>query len=163
MRALALATGLSLFAAAAGAQQTVPAANPAPHLIVANAAGIQWGPAPPALPPGAQLAVLEGNPGEPGPFTIRVRFPDGYRVPPHTHPAAERVTVISGHLMIGSGAQFVHEQMQSLMPGDYGSLPAGMQHYAMSHGETVLQISSDGPFTLTYVNPAEDPRNQARN
>jgi hypothetical protein len=81
-------------------------------------------------------------------------------VPPHTHPGAERVTVISGHLMIGMGGQFIHEQMQSLMAGGYGVIPGNMQHYAMSHGETVIQVSGTGPFTVAYVNPSDDPRSR---
>jgi quercetin dioxygenase-like cupin family protein len=164
MRASHLTAVLALLAAgSAAAQQTVPATNPTAHALVIAAGDLQWGPAPPALPAGAQAVVLEGNPGEAGPFTIRLRFPDGYRIAPHTHPATERVTVLSGHLMVGMGTQFIHEQMQSLMAGAYASMPADMQHYAMSHGETVIQINGMGPFALNYVNPTDDPRNQPHN
>lgn len=161
MRAIRIAAALTLLAAgSAAAQQTVATTN-APEQAVQIAPGdLQWGPAPPALPPGAQVAVLEGNPGEAGPFTIRIRFPDGYRVAPHSHPTAERVTVLSGHLMIGMGAQANHDQMRSLMAGGYSVLPGNMPHYVMSHGETMIQLSGVGPFTLTYVNPADDPRNR---
>ena len=163
MRPFRLAAAIALLAAgSAAAQQTTPAANtPEQHRTIA-AADLQWGPAPPALPPGAQAAVLDGNPAQAGPFTIRLRFQDGYRVPPHSHPSAERVTVLSGHLMIGMGTQFNHDQMQSLMPGAYGVIPGNMQHYAMSHGETVIQISGTGPFTIAYVNQADDPRSRNR-
>ena len=67
---------------------------------------VKFGPAPPFLPPGAQLAVLEGDPmASSGDFTIRLKMPDGYRIAPHTHPHRENVTVISGTLKVGMGDQ----------------------------------------------------------
>jgi hypothetical protein len=52
------------------------------HHTVVPADTVRWGPAPPSLPPGAQAAVLLGNPGEGGPFVLRLKFPNGYVVPP---------------------------------------------------------------------------------
>jgi quercetin dioxygenase-like cupin family protein len=122
---------------------------------------IQWQPAN-ALPPGAQMAVLEGDLESKGYFAVRVRFPDGYRVPPHYHPGVERVTVLSGTLNLGTGEKFDQSSAQKLTPGTYTSMAAGMRHYAWATGSTEIQVTSIGPWGITYVNPAEDPRRNAR-
>lgn len=57
---------------------------------------LKWGEMPPGLPAGAKMAVLNGDPTKAGPFTVRMQAPAGYRIQPHTHPAAERLTIISG-------------------------------------------------------------------
>lgn len=124
---------------------------------------IKWGPGPPALPSGAQLAVLEGDPSKAGvPFTVRAKFPDGYRVPPHWHPTDERVVVLEGSLGIGAGDKFDQPAGQVLPTGSYASMPKGMRHYAWAVGETQVQISGIGPFEVNYVNAADDPRKAAK-
>jgi quercetin dioxygenase-like cupin family protein len=119
---------------------------------------ITWGPAPPALPPGAQAAVLEGDPTKTGLFVVRVKFPDGYRVPPHWHPTDEHVNVISGTLMAAMGAKTDEAAMQALPAGSYVKMPRKTNHYVRAKGETVVQITAMGPFEVTYVNPQDDPR-----
>jgi quercetin dioxygenase-like cupin family protein len=109
--------------------------------------------------PGAQAAALYGNPMEAGLFVLRLRFPAGYYVPPHTHPVAEVVTVISGALALGMGETADRAQAQALPAGSLFAMPPGMAHYAYADEETVVQLSTDGPWGLTYVNPADDPRN----
>lgn len=110
------------------------------------------------LPPGAQVAVLEGDPSKAEFFTMRIRMPDGYRVPPHRHAKHERVTVISGVLNLGSGDRFDAAKTRALGAGTYSSMPAGMTHFGWATGETVLQLSTIGPWTITYVDPNDDPR-----
>ena len=95
-----------------------------------------------------------------GPFVMRVKMPDGYRVPPHTHPKPERVTVISGTLNIGMGDTFAADKCTAMPAGSFGTWPAGMKHFGWMKGETVLQMHGTGPWSLTYVNPKDDPRNQ---
>src|SRR5438874_1715687 len=68
--------------------------------------GLKWQDGPPSLPPGAKFAVLEGDPTKSGPFVFRVKVPDGYKIPPHTHPRPERVTVVSGTFHLGMGESF---------------------------------------------------------
>jgi quercetin dioxygenase-like cupin family protein len=119
---------------------------------------LHWGPAPAVLPPGAEIAVLEGDPSKTEPFTVRLRLPNGYKIPPHTHPTTENVTVISGTFLAGMGGQFVDTQMQSLEVGDFASIPGNHAHYAMARGTTVVQVHALGPFALTYVNPADTPK-----
>ncbi|MBA3484231.1 MAG: DUF4437 domain-containing protein [Pirellulales bacterium] len=115
---------------------------------------IKWVAGPPSLPKGASIAVLEGDPTKEGPFVFRVKAPDGYRIPLHTHPKTERVTVISGIFHI----QMDEKPPQTMPAGTYGHWPAGMKHTVWVKGETVLQFHGEGPWTINYVNPADDPR-----
>jgi quercetin dioxygenase-like cupin family protein len=120
---------------------------------------IEWKPGPAAIPPGAKMAVLEGDPTKEGPFVVRFQFPDGYHIPPHTHPKTERVTVISGTLVLAMGENLDRSAAKTLTPGTYGFWPAGMKHTAWSQSETVIQLHGIGPWQINYVNPADDPRN----
>jgi quercetin dioxygenase-like cupin family protein len=122
-------------------------------------ADLQWKDGPASLPPGAKIAVLEGDPAKAGAFVFRVKVPDGYRIPPHTHPKPERVTVISGIFNIGMGDSFDAKKGQVMPTGTYGTWPAGMKHFVWVKGETVIQFHGDGPWTITYLDPADDPRN----
>ena len=122
-------------------------------------ADLKWSDGPPGLPAGAKMAVLNGDPGKKGPFTVRLQMPAGYKIPPHTHPTAERVTVISGTAKVGMGETFDEAAGKELPAGGYVVLPAGMAHFAWSTAEAVVQIDSMGPFQIKYVNAADDPRN----
>jgi quercetin dioxygenase-like cupin family protein len=123
---------------------------------------IEWKAGPAALPPGAKMAVLEGDPTKEGPFVVRFQFPDGYHVPPHTHPKTERVTVISGTLYLATGEALDRNSAKKLPAESFGYWPAGMKHTAWSEGETVIQLHGIGPWQINYVNPADDPRNAKR-
>jgi hypothetical protein len=129
--------------------------------ILREPAAIEWRPAD-SLPPGATIAVLEGDPAAEGFFTMRIRMPDGYRVPPHWHGKPERVTVLSGTLNLGAGEIFDPGATKPLPAGTYSAMPARMTHFGWMTGETVLQLSTMGPWTITYVNPADDPRGAKR-
>ena len=123
-----------------------------------NPANLKWGPAPPSLPRGAKLAVLSGDPGKDGMFTIRLRFPAGYSVPPHSHPSDELVTVISGQLSLGMGRTMNRRRAATLLQGGYVVAPANMNHYAFTRSGATVQITAHEPFQVTYVNPRDDPR-----
>lgn len=119
---------------------------------------VKWGPAPPFIQPGAQLAVLEGNPmGESGDYTIRLKMPDGYKIAPHFHPLRENVTVLSGTLKVGMGDTFDAGKMMSFGAGSFAYLDPSMHHYAGASGETVIQIHGQAPVKFNYINPADDP------
>jgi Domain of unknown function (DUF4437) len=134
-----------------------PAFAQSTHILVL-ADKVQWGPAPPVLPAGAQISVLEGNPSEKGPLTLRLRFPANYDVPPHWHSMTERVTVLSGGLHVGMGDKLDREASQTLEPGGFVLLPAAMHHFAWTTTPTDVQINLEGPFDIFYVNPADDPQ-----
>lgn len=123
-----------------------------------SSADLKWGDGPAALPAGAKAAVLQGDPGKAGPFTIRLQMTGGYRIPPHTHPTAEVATVISGTFNLGHGPKFDEAMAKEMGPGSFAVLPAGMQHFAWCKDQCVVQVSSTGPFVVNYVNPADDPR-----
>ena len=105
------------------------------------------------------MVVLEGDPRKEGSFTMRLKMPAGYRIPPHTHPAAERVTVISGVVHLGLGATFDENAGREMKPGDFVAIPPGVAHFAWSKGEAVLQIQSEGPFERKFVEAADDAPN----
>jgi ketosteroid isomerase-like protein len=126
--------------------------------VVVPAAAVEWMDGPPHLQPGAKLALISGDPGSPEPFTVRLQFPNGYRVAPHPHPTDEHVTVLSGTLAAGMGATFDEKALSDLGPGSYAVMSATMPHYVMARGTTVVQVSGIGPFVVNYVNPADDPR-----
>jgi hypothetical protein len=119
---------------------------------------VKYGPVPAFLPPGAQLAVLEGDPmAATGDFTIRLKMPDGYKIAPHTHPHRENVTVISGTLKVGMGDRFDAAKMMGFPAGSFAYMDPSMQHYAMASGETVIQVHGQSPAKFNYINPADDP------
>jgi hypothetical protein len=158
MKRLSIAAfAIGLVAASLGALEQKPVMKAPDHGVFAPA-DMQWGDAPPVLPPGAKAAVLEGDPTQEGLFTMRLKAPDGYKIPPHWHAAFEHVTVISGTVRIGMGEKFDESKMETIPAGGFGYMAPGMRHYAMTKGETVLQIHAMGPWQLYYVNPADDPR-----
>jgi quercetin dioxygenase-like cupin family protein len=124
-----------------------------------NSGDLKWGAAPSGLPAGAQLAVLSGDPGKQGMFTIRLKFPAGYSVPPHHHPTDELVTVMDGQLSLGMGDTLDRDKAGILAQGGYVVAPANMNHYAFTTGGATVQITAHGPFQIVYVNSADDPRN----
>ncbi len=156
MRCL-LVVALSLTAGVAAAQGSPETKT---HAIIALPDQVTRGPGPASLPPGARAAVLEGNPSETGPFTMRVLLPDRYRIPPHFHPVVEHVTVVKGTFKVGMGDKFDRSAMTTLPTGTFAALEPGTRHFAESQGETILQLHGVGPWGITYVNPADDPRKQ---
>ena len=119
---------------------------------------IQWAPAPPLVEPGAQFAVLEGDPtASTGDYTIRLKLPNGYRINPHWHPLRENVTVISGTFKVGMGDTFEADKMAAFPAGSFAYLDPNMHHYAMAVGEVVVQVHGQSPVKFNYVNPADDP------
>jgi len=126
--------------------------------IVVPADGLKWGPASPALPKGAQMAVLFGDPTKEGQFAYRLKFPAGYKVAAHMHPNDENVTVISGTFNIGTGDKLDETKGEALKPGGFLHMPKGTHHYAWFTEETITQSNGVGPVGITYINPADDPR-----
>lgn len=122
-------------------------------------AEIVWKDGPPSLPPGAKIAILEGDPAKEGMFVMRVKVPNGFHIPPHTHPKPERVTIIQGIFKLAMGENPKKEDARALPAGTYGYWPPGMVHAVWIEGETIVQFHGMGPWVINYVNPADDPRN----
>jgi quercetin dioxygenase-like cupin family protein len=125
--------------------------------LVTGPDNVQWGPAPPSLPAGAQVVILSGDPSKSGPFVLRLKMPPNYQIPAHHHSMAENVTVLSGDFHAGMGDKLDQSNAQVFKPGGFASLPANMNHYAWAGGETVVQIEGQGPFDIIYANPADAP------
>ena len=164
MKRTVLCVGLgTLLASGIAVSQQAPAPASSTHAIL-SADTLKWGPAPPALPAGAEAAVLSGDPATAGSqFTLRLKMPAGFKIAPHWHPSDEHVTVLQGALMVGMGDKFDEASMKTLTVGSFAAMPKEMRHYAQAKETTILQVHGVGPFALTYVNPADDPRKPASN
>ncbi len=120
----------------------------------------QWGPAPPMLPAGAQIAVLSGNPTGAGAYAVRLKFPANYAIPAHSHPTDEHVVVVSGAVTFGMGDKLAKGAAanKTLDEGGFALMPANMNHFAYTAQETTIVLYGQGPVEFKYVNPADDPR-----
>lgn len=139
------------------AAMQMPHADPDEHLLY-HPDAIDWQPAPASLEEGAEVAILEGDPGAEELFTMRIKMPDGFHISPHWHPNYERVTVVSGAFLLGHGEELDRASVERLVPGSYAAMPPEMRHYAIADGETVVQLTSIGPWEINYVDEADDPR-----
>lgn len=137
---------------ASSAAVSKPAAAPAE---------LKWMDAPPGLPAGAQMAVVSGDPGKAGKFTVRLRMPSNYAVRPHWHPTDEKVTLVSGKIAYGMSDQLNRAAATALDAGQSIVMKAKMNHWVFTGDGAELEISAMGPFKITYVNPADDPRGVA--
>jgi quercetin dioxygenase-like cupin family protein len=122
-----------------------------------NSDDLKWSAAPAVFPAGARMAVLSGDPAMPGVFVIRLKMPAGYKIPAHQHPTDEYVTVVSGDLSLGMGDKLDPTKSAKLGPGGFAMAGAKMNHFAFSTEGAVVQVSAEGPFAITYVNPTDDP------
>jgi quercetin dioxygenase-like cupin family protein len=129
---------------------------PKTEAVSLNAPELKWGPAPPDLPKGAELAVLHGDPGKKAPFTVRIKLPAGYKIPPHWHTKDEQLTILSGTFILHMG-DTMEAPASSLTAGGYHFLPGKMHHAAETKGETILQLDGMGPFDIHYLNAADNP------
>jgi quercetin dioxygenase-like cupin family protein len=130
----------------------------APTMVRAQSpAKLKSGPAPAVFPKGAKMAVVSGDPSKSGPFTVALAFPAGYRIAPHWHPADENVVVKSGTLLVGMGDKADRKAMKAMKKGESESIKANAHHYATARGKTEIEVSSTGPFAMTYVNAKDDP------
>ena len=120
-----------------------------------------WGPAPPALPPGAEIALLQGDPTKAAPFTVRLKMPKGYATALHYHDNETHATVISGEISLGMGDLVDVAKLPILRSGDFITFSAKQPHFDVARTEVVVQIHGMGPLTTTYVNPDDDPRRKS--
>jgi len=131
-------------------------AQPPPHMMV-TPGELNWTDVP-SLPAGAKLAVIEGPVTEPVPFTFRLKLPANYQIPAHWHPAIEHVTVISGTFNMGVGDKLDTAKTRPLAAGSVAIMQPKTNHFAWTKEETIVQVHGVGPWGITYVNPADDPR-----
>ncbi len=129
--------------------------------VVAAAKEAKWGPAPPFIPPGAEIAVLSGDPGKAVAYAVRLKFPAGYAIAAHSHPTDENVVITSGAVTFGMGDKLVKNAgNKTLATGGYALMPANMNHFAYTTGgEATIVLYGVGPVEFKYVNASDDPRN----
>jgi len=125
--------------------------------VVRSAQEVKWGAPPPVFPPGAKFAVIAGDPAATGLVTVRFEMPAGYAIPPHFHPTDEHVTVLKGSFSLGMGYVIDKAHAVTLSAGGYAVAMANMHHYAYTTTGATIQVHMQGPFAITYVNPADDP------
>lgn len=134
-------------------------AKPARTMEVTAAESLQWS----EILPGATMAVVSGDPNKAGDlFVIRIKMVDGLKIPPHWHPQDEHITVLKGTFLLGMGEKWDAAVLKPLPAGTFAMMPKEMRHFGQSKGETILQVHGPGPFKINYVNPADDPANQAK-
>jgi hypothetical protein len=131
-------------------------AKPKAEPVFVIATDIKFGPAPPQLPKGAEVGVLYGDPTKAAPFTIRIKMPDGYKIPPHWHSRDENLTILAGTFVLHMG-DTMDAPAHELIAGGYHFLPGKMHHAAEARGEVVVQVSGTGPFDIHYLNAADNP------
>lgn len=146
------------FAAALAFTLVSPAMADDAHHDVFAPDQLEWGEGPDFIEPGAELVVLAGDPGA-GPFTARLRLPEGYDIHSHTHPEPKYLTVIEGALHIGFGPELDKSEGMRVEAGSFVRVPAGHMHYEWFEEETVLQVHMNSPIVVDYVDPDLDPRN----
>ena len=127
--------------------------------IFQNEHEAKWSDAPAMLPPGAKIDVVQGDPGGTALYTARLNFPANYKIPAHSHPTDEHVTVLSGTLYMGMGDKLDPEGGTALTVGGFALMPAKMNHYAYTKKATTILLHGMGPVEFIYVNSADDPRN----
>lgn len=152
--------GLVLIASATQLHAQEKMADHQPDHIMVVPAYLTWKDGPASLPKGVKSAVIEGDPTKAGPFTMRVKLPANYKIPPHWHPAIEHVTVISGSFNMGLGETFDESKATKLPVGGFAVMQIGTRHFAFTKEGAELQLHGVGPWGINYVNPADDPRNQ---
>lgn len=149
LRITALIVAATLVAQASAVAAVTP--------FVRSAKEVKWGAPPPVFPPGAKFAVIAGDPAATGLVTVRLEMPAGYKIPPHFHPTDEHVTVLKGSFSLGMGESIDKAHALTLSTGGYGVAMANMHHYAYTTNGATIQVHMQGPFAMTYVNPADDP------
>ena len=151
MRTLALALG-ALCLVGAARPTRARTCEPLPRYET-----MHWGPVPLLFPAGAEIAILDGDPTARGCFTAALSMPDGYTWPAHYHMRDQFVTVTQGTLIVVLGARPSAAASRVLSAGDTATVPAGTRYSTVAKGITVIAVTADGPYDVTYVNAAQDP------
>ena len=140
-------------------EPTNPAAAGAKSPILLKPEEMNWEACTAALPRGPKCATVEGDRTVANaPFTYRLKLPDGYQIPAHVHPIDGHLTVIAGTLNMGFGDKFDMKAAKPMPAGSFIVIPRGSTHFYWARGETIVQSHGIGPWGVTYVNPADDPR-----
>lgn len=157
-----IVVGLAVGASARAQEQTParPDTRTAETVMRLTPAELTWTAGPPMLPAGASMAVIEGSFSKPGPFTVRLKFPANYRIPPHWHPVKVTVTVISGTFNMGLGDELDTNKGKVLPTGSIFEMPATIHHFGWTSEETIIQEHGIGPLSVNYLSAPHDGQHQ---
>ena len=147
----------TVVAAAIGVYLSIVSASAQQAHIMVKPGDLKWSDVP-SLPPGAQIAVIEGPMNEAVPFTVRLKLPANYKIPAHWHPTVERVTVLSGTFNMGMGDELNEQKTTPLASGSIAIMQPKTNHFGWTKEETIVQLNGVGPWSVIYVNPKDDPR-----
>jgi quercetin dioxygenase-like cupin family protein len=125
-------------------------------MVVPGPSDLTWADTGPLFP-NTQIVIVDGDPGNPGPVTLRFRCPAGYKFFPHTHPGPERVTVLTGTMLVAIGSNYDASKLKAVQVGGYFVIPTEAPHYGECRGDTIIEVHTTGPLGTTYVNASEDP------
>ncbi len=142
-------------------EQSLPIGNVSPPPVFLRPSDLQWKDAPPAVPAGAKVALVSGNPAS-GPYAQFVKVPRGYTFKPHFHEQNESVALISGTVVAGRGDKINEKAGTVLKAGGYGFIPAGTHHWAVAKTDAMFYQHISGPASVTYIHPEDDPRGVKR-
>ena len=135
----------------------VAASTAQSQFIGNNPGNAPWGPGPAGLPKGAKMILVSGNPTKEGPYTVRMRYPAGYRIGPHRYSSAVSFKIITGGLTYGLGTD-THSGIKSLIKGRTGTVPANTYYYASTSMGATMEFKGTGPMTIEYARAKDDPR-----
>ncbi|MEO7411020.1 MAG: cupin domain-containing protein [Sphingomicrobium sp.] len=119
---------------------------------------LKWSDGPPSLPSGVKMAVVSGDPGKKGNFTIQLKMPANYAVPPHSHPTDEVLKIVSGKVHYGMSGTMDMAGAKTLVAGQSVKQRAKMNHWVHAPAPATVQVSGTGPFQINYVDPKDDPQ-----
>ena len=149
----------SVSAAVGVALNVVAVAQPAaPGVVAVTPAEMKWASQGGLAAPGMEQLNLLGDPAKPGPYTLRLKFPKGFKIAPHTHPDSREGTILSGIFSTGYGEKFHAANLKILPAGSFYTEPANIPHYIEIKEDAVLQVSGTGPSGRIFVNPPDSPK-----
>jgi len=127
-------------------------------VMVLTPSEMKWGAQGGLAMPGMEQLKLVGDPAKPGPYTLRLKFPAGYKLAPHTHPDSREVTILTGTWYTGYGETFDPAKLKALPAGSFYTEPANVPHFVEVREPVVIQVSGTGPSGRKFVNPADAPK-----
>src|SRR5215475_4713275 len=135
-----------------------PHAQSKPEPMALTESEMTWGAQGGLALAGMEQVNLVGNPGKRGPYTLRLKFPAGYKLAPHTHPDYREVTILSGTWYTSYGDKFDAASLKALPAGSFYTEPANLPHFVEVREPVMIQVSGTGPSGRAFVHPADNPK-----
>ena len=148
---------VAALACAGGFAAVALADPPADVMQIVRDADVKWTSS--QFGAGLQTAVLAGNPSQPGPYVVRVKFAPGTMSPPHFHPETRYILVLKGTWWVGAGPKWDRDATTAVSAGSLVVHHSNKIHYdGAKDEEVVLQIVGVGPSATTPVDESGQPK-----